>query len=74
MSYTVKDKSLSQLLSDLDDHTVQSNRGGDAWELVQAAISVKTAEANQRFARIASASSVASVVVALGALVVAIAK
>jgi hypothetical protein len=61
-------------LSDLEDSTVQSSRGGDAWELVQAAISIKTAEATQRFARIASASSVASVVVALGALVVAIAK
>ena len=73
MTYSVRGKSLADILDDLDDGTVQSHRGGDAWELAQAAISVRTAEATQRFARIASVSSVASVLVALGALIVAIA-
>jgi hypothetical protein len=73
MAYTTKGKSLEELLDDLEAERAQSAVGAGAYELVQAAIAVRTAQATTQWARVASVASACSALVAVAALVVAIA-
>jgi hypothetical protein len=71
IKYSVKGKNLDQLLEDLDRGDAQANRGGDAYELAQAAIAVETAKAMIRWAKIAGIAACVSTLVAKAAVLVA---
>ena len=75
--YSVADKSLEDLLRDVDSDLIAGRRTG-AYEVLGAAIPIRVAIENERaaramakWARIATFSSIASVGVAIGAVVVA---
>jgi hypothetical protein len=70
--YSVIDKSLDDLLRDLDSLKFPSTRGGDTYELAHAAISIKVAKATQRWARVSALASISSVIVAVAAVIVAV--
>jgi hypothetical protein len=63
--YTVIGKSLDQLLHDLDRGNLQGAKAGEAYELAQAAISVKAAKAAIRWTKVAAVSACISTVVAV---------
>lgn len=71
MPYTVSDKSLGELLADLESQRLQGQKGAESYELAQAAISIKTAQAMMRWARVSAIAACTSTGAAIAAVLVA---
>lgn len=70
--YSVKGKSVDQLVADLERGDPQGTIGGGAYELIQAALQAASTKAQVRWSRVAALAACASVVVAIAALVAAL--
>jgi hypothetical protein len=71
MDYSVRDKSLDELLADLESRELQVALATDAYDIAGAAIAIKVAKTTQLWARVSAISAVTSVVLAIAAVVVA---
>jgi hypothetical protein len=72
--FTTEGMSLDELMEAVDSHQMQAHRGADTWDLINLAIQHRVAKAQERWAKVAASASVASVLVAVGAVVVAALK
>jgi hypothetical protein len=72
--YSVKGKSVDQLVADLERNEPQGLVGAGAYELVAAALQAESTKAVVKWARVAAFAACASTLVAVAALVVAIAR
>lgn len=71
MPYTSEGKSIETLLSDYEARAMDKDYGGSTTEYLHAAIMVRAAQEQRRWAKIAAVAACVSVVVAVVALVVA---
>jgi hypothetical protein len=74
VTYSVKGKTIDQLVADLEDNKAQGDVGEGAYELVAAALQAEATKAIVRWAQISALAACASAFVAVAALVVAIAN